>query len=59
MIDLDAYFARIGYTGPHTATLETLHALHALLSSTTDISAIEAWQKLPTLTGIGAVILVS
>jgi N-hydroxyarylamine O-acetyltransferase len=30
MIDLDAYFARIGYTGPPTATLETLRALHAL-----------------------------
>jgi len=30
MIDLDAYFARIGYTGPHTATLQTLRALHAL-----------------------------
>jgi N-hydroxyarylamine O-acetyltransferase len=25
--DLDAYFARIGYTGPRTPTLETLHAL--------------------------------
>jgi N-hydroxyarylamine O-acetyltransferase len=29
-INLDAYFARIGYTGPRTATLETLRALHAL-----------------------------
>jgi N-hydroxyarylamine O-acetyltransferase len=29
-INLDAYFARIGYTGPRTATLETLQALHAL-----------------------------
>jgi N-hydroxyarylamine O-acetyltransferase len=28
-IDIDAYFARIGYTGPHAATLETLAALHA------------------------------
>jgi len=27
VIDLDAYFARIGYRGPRTATLETLHAL--------------------------------
>lgn len=29
MIDLDGYFARIGYTGPHTATLDTLCAIHA------------------------------
>jgi N-hydroxyarylamine O-acetyltransferase len=29
-LDLDAYFARIGYSGPRTATLETLRALHAL-----------------------------
>jgi N-hydroxyarylamine O-acetyltransferase len=27
VIDLDAYFARIGYRGPRTPTLETLHAL--------------------------------
>jgi len=29
-LDLDAYFARIGYTGPRSATLETLRALHLL-----------------------------
>lgn len=28
-LDLDAYFARLGYTGPRAATLETLHALTA------------------------------
>jgi N-hydroxyarylamine O-acetyltransferase len=28
VIDLDAYFDRIGYTGPCTAELETLRALH-------------------------------
>jgi N-hydroxyarylamine O-acetyltransferase len=28
--DLGAYFARIGYAGPHKASLETLLALHAL-----------------------------
>ena len=28
-IDLDAYFARIGYAGPRVATLDTLRALHA------------------------------
>ena len=26
-IDLDGYFARTGYTGPRTATIETLHAI--------------------------------
>jgi N-hydroxyarylamine O-acetyltransferase len=30
MIDLDAYFARIGYGGPRDPTLETLRALHNL-----------------------------
>jgi N-hydroxyarylamine O-acetyltransferase len=30
MIDLDAYFKRIGYSGPRTATLETLRELHRL-----------------------------
>jgi N-hydroxyarylamine O-acetyltransferase len=29
-VDLDAYFARIGYAGPRTSTLETLQALHRL-----------------------------
>lgn len=29
-IDLDAYCARIGYTGPRTPTLATLEAIHAL-----------------------------
>jgi N-hydroxyarylamine O-acetyltransferase len=29
-IDLDAYCARIGYTGPRTPTLATLSAIHAL-----------------------------
>jgi N-hydroxyarylamine O-acetyltransferase len=30
MIDLDAYCARIGYSGPRIPTIETLRALHAL-----------------------------
>ncbi|MGH8241451.1 MAG: arylamine N-acetyltransferase family protein, partial [Steroidobacteraceae bacterium] len=29
VLDLDAYFARVGYTGPRAATLETLRTLHA------------------------------
>lgn len=30
MVDLDAYFARIGYEGPRDATLETLERVHEL-----------------------------
>ena len=30
MVDLDAYFARIGYAGPWAATLPVLQAIHAL-----------------------------
>src|SRR5262249_55952398 len=30
MIDLDAYFARIGYAGPRAPTLAVLRAIHAL-----------------------------
>ena len=29
-LDLDLYFARIGYSGPRVATLSTLQELHAL-----------------------------
>ena len=29
-LDLDAYFARIGYDGPHTPTLATLRAIQLL-----------------------------
>src|SRR5262249_40301695 len=29
-VDLESYFARIGYAGPRTASLDTLSALHAL-----------------------------
>ncbi len=29
-LNLDAYFERVGYSGPHTATLETLATLHLL-----------------------------
>jgi len=30
VFELDAYFERIGYTGPRTATLDTLQAVHEL-----------------------------
>lgn len=29
-VDLEAYFARVAYAGPRQASLDTLHALHAL-----------------------------
>ena len=41
MIDLDAYFARIGYDGPRTPTLETLRALHALHPAAIPFEAID------------------
>jgi N-hydroxyarylamine O-acetyltransferase len=33
-VDLDAYLNRIGYTGPRSATLDTLQAVHALHPAT-------------------------
>ena len=33
MIDLDAYFARLGYSGPRTANLSALMAVSALHTS--------------------------
>lgn len=41
MIDLDAYFARIGYDGPRTPTLETLRALHLLHPAAIPFEAID------------------
>ncbi|MDZ4318640.1 MAG: arylamine N-acetyltransferase, partial [Phenylobacterium sp.] len=41
MIDLDAYFARIGYGGPRTPTLETLRALHLLHPAAIPFEAID------------------
>jgi N-hydroxyarylamine O-acetyltransferase len=41
MIDLDAYFARIGYTGPRKPTLETLEALQSLHPSSIPFEAID------------------
>ena len=40
-MDLDAYFARIGYDGPRTATLATLRALHALHPAAIPFEAID------------------
>jgi N-hydroxyarylamine O-acetyltransferase len=40
-VDLDAYFARIGYRGPRTPTLETLRALHARHPASIPFEAID------------------
>ena len=41
MIDLDAYFVRIVYTGPHSASLDVLRALHELHPATITFEAID------------------
>lgn len=41
MVDLHAYFARIGYVGPRDASLETLRALHALHPAAIPFEAID------------------
>ena len=41
MIDLDAYFARIGYDGPREPTLKVLRALHALHPAAIPFEAID------------------
>jgi N-hydroxyarylamine O-acetyltransferase len=40
-VDLDAYFARIGYDGPREPTLEVLTALHALHPAAIPFEAID------------------
>ena len=40
-VDLDAYFARIGYEGPRAPTLETLRALHELHPAAIPFEAID------------------
>jgi N-hydroxyarylamine O-acetyltransferase len=41
MVDLDAYFARIGYDGPREPTLAVLRALHALHPAAIPFEAID------------------
>ena len=41
MVDLDAYFARIGYAGPRDASLSTLRALHGLHPAVIAFEAID------------------
>lgn len=46
-VDLDAYFARIGYDGPREATLEVLQSLHALHPATIPFEAIDVFNDKP------------
>jgi N-hydroxyarylamine O-acetyltransferase len=41
LVDLDAYFARIGYRGPRAPTLATLRALHELHPATIAFEAMD------------------
>jgi N-hydroxyarylamine O-acetyltransferase len=41
MVDLDAYFARIGYSGPRAPTLDVLTELHALHPAAITFEAID------------------
>jgi N-hydroxyarylamine O-acetyltransferase len=46
-IDLDAYFARIGYDGPRTPTLETLKAIHHAHALTIPFENLDVLAKRP------------
>ncbi|WP_430472679.1 arylamine N-acetyltransferase family protein [Thalassospira lucentensis] len=46
-VDLDAYFARIGYDGPREATLEVLQNLHALHPAAIPFEAIDVFNDKP------------
>ncbi|MEC5387517.1 arylamine N-acetyltransferase [Uliginosibacterium sp. H3] len=44
-VDLDAYFARIGYTGSRTATLATLQALHRLHPASIPFETLDVFAR--------------
>lgn len=46
-VDLDAYFARIGYDGPREATLEVLRRLHNLHPANIPFEAIDVFHDKP------------
>jgi N-hydroxyarylamine O-acetyltransferase len=52
---LDAYCARIGYTGPRTPTLDTLRALQQLHPATIPFEAIDVLLERPVLLAPAAV----
>ena len=45
--DLDAYLARIGYTGPRTPTLAALRAIHALQPAAIPFESLEPFLRRP------------
>jgi N-hydroxyarylamine O-acetyltransferase len=49
MIDLDAYFKRVGYSGPRQPTLETLRALHLLQPQAIAFENLDPLLKRPVL----------
>ena len=52
-IDLKSYFARIGYSGPPTATLETLQALHRLHPAAITFENLDPLMKRPVRLQLG------
>lgn len=53
-IDLDSYFARVGYSGPRTATLETLRTLHVLHPAAITFENIDPLMKRPVQLDLSA-----
>ncbi|MGW2329663.1 arylamine N-acetyltransferase family protein [Streptomyces sp. NPDC001700] len=53
--DLDAYFARIGYSGPREATLATLTELHRRHVETICFESIDVGLDIPIPTGISGI----
>jgi len=55
-LDLDRYFARIGYTGPRAATLDVLRALHALHPLAIPFENLDPLQGRPVALDLGAIV---
>src|SRR4051812_50130375 len=53
-VDLDAYFARIGYIGPRAPTLATLHAITAAHTSTIPFENLAVLMGQPIDLQVGA-----
>jgi hypothetical protein len=53
-IDLDAYFARVGYQGPRAPTLDTLRALHRLHPAAIAFENLDPLLKRPVRLDVGA-----
>lgn len=55
MVDLDAYFARIGYSGPRDASLETLRRLHVLHPAAIAFEALSPFLGEPVSLDVDAI----